>query len=496
MKGWSTFTTDEGGEAFLGAEQGFGLADVGVGEPAIARLRHGVAGGETRACGRGHLRRRPDRFGCFGYRDCGPEGLGGPRYLLTPSLATSFPRLVPLRLRVTLVVSLSAAAALSGSTVSAQIHTPPAGELPNPYRPFENHFKLAEGRWWGSTSAVDIDIDGQSIWVAERCAANSCAGSKLNPVLHFDASGRLRRRFGEGMFIFPNGIHVDGKGDVWVTDAQGPDGQDPDRDGKGHAVYKFSPTGRLLLTLGTPGVAGDGTGALLNGPSDIVTAPNGDIFVTDGAGGVDADAPPSTVARIVKYTKDGTFITAWGTLGSGPGELRTPQGLALDSRGRLFVADRGNAPHPDFRPGGTVPRCMAAVWWGDRNLHRPEWPTLRGRSGVERLQRGLGKGHSDRKRPRWHGDVLYPGLRGAADRNGWGGGRSRGWAGQRVWRQRRPGDPSAGADEVREVTTGLEDPYGLADGTPERDNAEIVAETDFTRVEPIVACPHAIGRSA
>ncbi|MCH7533845.1 MAG: SMP-30/gluconolactonase/LRE family protein [Gemmatimonadetes bacterium] len=250
---------------------------------------------------------------------------------------------VPGRRRVTLALSLVAAAALPSGTVSSQGHTQPADDLSNPYRPVENHFKLAEGRWWGSTSAVDIDIDGRSIWVAERCAANSCAGSKLNPVLKFDASGRLRRRFGEGMFIFPHGIHVDREGNVWVTDAQGPDGKDPDRDGKGHAVYKFSPTGRLLLTLGTPGVAGDGTGALLNGPSDVVTAPNGDIFVTDGAGGQDADAPPSTIARIVKYAKDGTFVTAWGAVGSGPGELRTPHGLALDARGRLFVADHGNA---------------------------------------------------------------------------------------------------------------------------------------------------------
>jgi hypothetical protein len=246
-------------------------------------------------------------------------------------------------MRVTLILAFVAAVVGSGRTVHAQGHTQPGDDLLNPYRPVENHFKLAEGRWWGSTSAVDIDIDGRSVWVAERCAANSCAGSKLNPVLKFDASGRLRKRFGEGMFIFPNGIHVDRQGSVWVTDGKGPDGKDPDRDGKGHTVYKFSPTGRLLLTLGTPGVAGDGTGALLNGPSGVVTAPNGDIFVADGAGGQEVDAPPSTIARIVKYAKDGMFITAWGTVGSGPGELRAPHGLALDARGRLFVADRGNA---------------------------------------------------------------------------------------------------------------------------------------------------------
>ena len=256
-------------------------------------------------------------------------------------MTTSLARWVPPRMRVTLVLLLVTASAASGETLSVQGHSPRADELPNPYRPVENHFKLAEGRWWGSTSAIDIDIDGSSLWVAERCAANGCAGSRLNPVLNFDASGRLRKRFGEGMFIFPYGIHVDREGDVWVTDAQGPDGHDPDRDGKGHAVYKFSPTGRLLLTLGTPGVAGDGTGALLNGPSDVVTASNGDIFVADG-GSQEADTPATTIARIVKYAKDGSFIGAWGTVGSGPGQLREPRGLALDSQGRLFVADRGN----------------------------------------------------------------------------------------------------------------------------------------------------------
>jgi sugar lactone lactonase YvrE len=250
--------------------------------------------------------------------------------------------------------------------MSAQGHAAQVDGLTNSYRSIENHFKLAEGRWWGSTSAVDIDVDGESIWVVERCASNSCAGSRLNPVLKFDASGRLLRRFGEGMFIYPRGIHVDREGNIWVTDAQGPDGADPERDGKGHAVYKFSPTGRLLLTLGTPGVVGNGTGALLSAPNDVVTAPSGDIFVADGdvvvrgghalrfngSGGGGADTSSRTVARIVKYAKDGSFIDAWGTPGSGPGELLAPSGLALDSRGRLFVADSGNDRVQIFDQGG------------------------------------------------------------------------------------------------------------------------------------------------
>ena len=102
-----------------------------------------------------------------------------------------------------------------------------------------------------ATSAVEIDPDGKSIWVAERCGANTCAGSTCPRILKFDADGRLVKSFGAGMFIFPHGIHVDREGNVWVTDARG-------KDGKGHQVFKFSPEGKLLLTLGKAGVAGEG----------------------------------------------------------------------------------------------------------------------------------------------------------------------------------------------------------------------------------------------
>lgn len=85
-----------------------------------------------------------------------------------------------------------------------------------------------------------------------------------------------------------------------------------------------------------------GGGNHLTQPNDVVTAPNGDIFVGDGHSGQNATAKPDTAARIVKYDKAGKFIKEWGKWGSGPGEFKTPHGLAFDSRGRLFVADRGN----------------------------------------------------------------------------------------------------------------------------------------------------------
>jgi sugar lactone lactonase YvrE len=136
------------------------------------------------------------------------------------------------------------------------------------------------------------------------------------------------------MFIRPHGIHVDREGNVWVTDGEGPDGKDPNRNGKGHQVFKLSPDGKVLMTLGKAGITGDGPDTF-NQPSAVLVAPNGDIFIGDGHGG-------NSNARVLKFSKDGKFIKAWGKKGVGPGEFETPHVLAMDSRGRLFVGDRGN----------------------------------------------------------------------------------------------------------------------------------------------------------
>jgi sugar lactone lactonase YvrE len=253
------------------------------------------------------------------------------------------------------VIVLATAALL----LAPQAATPPTNDLPDPYQAGQNIFQLPEGRKWGSTSAVDIDKDGRSIWVGERCGANSCADpatgamSPLDPVLKFDASGKLVKSFGAGMIAFAHGIHVDRDGNIWVTDAndnrprpaRGAAAGTPPRAAPaklvGHQVLKFSPEGKVLLTLGKAGVAGNPPDALTE-PNDVVTAPNGDIFVAEGHAGQNNNAPPDTVARISKFTKDGKFIKSWGKLGSETGNFRTPHGLAFDSRGRLFVADRGN----------------------------------------------------------------------------------------------------------------------------------------------------------
>jgi len=256
-------------------------------------------------------------------------------------------------------IVIVAAVALSGWRAFAQATVAPTNDLPNLYQSVENYFKLPAGRTWGSTSAVEIDKDGRSVWVAERCGENSCADpatgkmSPLDPVLKFDASGKLVTSFGAGMIAFAHGIYVDRDGNIWVTDANdnrprpargaAPGTPPPAPPAKlvGHQVIKFSPDGKVLMTLGKAGVAGNPPDALTE-PNDVVTAPNGDIYVAEGHSGQNNNAPPDTVARISKFTKDGKFIKSFGKLGSGPGEFRTPHSLAFDSRGRLFVADRGN----------------------------------------------------------------------------------------------------------------------------------------------------------
>ncbi|MBI3981594.1 MAG: hypothetical protein HY337_01700 [Gemmatimonadetes bacterium] len=222
----------------------------------------------------------------------------------------------------------------ASSPARAQAPVTPANDAPNPYRTIEGWAKMPGGRTWGSTSAVAIDRDGVSIWVAERCGANSCVGSTLDPVLKFDSTGTLVRSFGTGMILFPHGIDVDPEGNVWVTDCAciGAAAADSTR---GHQVFKFSPTGTLLLTLGTAGGAREP--GYFYQPNDVLVTSNGDIYVAEGHA-----SREGANARILKFTRDGTLVASWGNRGTGHGEFDQPHALAMDTRGRLFVGDRSN----------------------------------------------------------------------------------------------------------------------------------------------------------
>ncbi len=207
--------------------------------------------------------------------------------------------------------------------------------LPDPYKaPVENWgTPLPDGRKLGATIGVSIDSKG-NLWAVERCGTTrSCVGhDDVSPILEFDVkTGKLIKAFGAGMIVIPHDIFID-KNDhdaVWVVD-QGLDGN------RGQQVWKFSPEGKVLLTLGTAGKKGLGPDTF-NEPCSVVVGKNGDIFVADGHG-----ARNQTVARIVKFSKDGKYIKDFGKKGSAPGELDEPHAITMDAEGRVFVADRNN----------------------------------------------------------------------------------------------------------------------------------------------------------
>jgi hypothetical protein len=222
----------------------------------------------------------------------------------------------------------------------------PINNLPNPYETVRNWGTLPDARKWGSVSAVQVDVDGKSIWAGDRCGTNSCAGSKVDPIVKLDPAGKVVRSFGAGQIVWPHGIDVDRQGNVWVADARSATDAEvkkfPDAAGKGHTVTKFSPDGKVLLVLGTPGKAGNPPEAFTE-PNDVAIAGDGSIFVAESHGAQFLDANPENgIGRISKFSPDGKFIKSFGAYGYGPSEFRGPHALAFDSKGRLFVADRGN----------------------------------------------------------------------------------------------------------------------------------------------------------
>jgi DNA-binding beta-propeller fold protein YncE len=215
---------------------------------------------------------------------------------------------------------------------------------PNPYKMQENWARLPDGRKFGAAIKVQVDhSNGTSIWVFDRCASTECTNSMVAPIENFDASGAFQKAFGAGMFAVPHGFYVDRDGNVWAGDQIA-------RNGKGADLIKFSPDGRVLMTLGKPGMPGNGPD-YLSAVSAVVVAPNGEIYVADGHS-------IGTNDRIVKFSKDGKFITEWGKHGKANGEFDTPHGIALDSAGRIYVADRANNRIQIFEPDGK----FVAAW--------------------------------------------------------------------------------------------------------------------------------------
>ena len=177
-----------------------------------------------------------------------------------------------IRVTLRLGAGIFALIALSAEQTYAQGNNPNA--YPNPYQLQENWAKLPPGRTWGSTIGIEIDPDGKSLWTFDRCAALNCRGSTLDPIMKFDPNGVMQIKFGGGLVNDPHGFHVDREGNVWVSDTVA-------ENGKGQTVIKFSKEGKVLMTLGTPGVTGDANSTdAFDQPTDIYVALNGDIFVS------------------------------------------------------------------------------------------------------------------------------------------------------------------------------------------------------------------------
>ena len=225
--------------------------------------------------------------------------------------------------------------------------------LPNPApKVTRNWGELPAGRKWGTSAGLDIDPKDGHVWGYERCGAGTagggpvdCENNPVDPVFKFDRqTGKVLANFGKGVMVTPHGIHVDQQGNVWIADFAG------NKEGtRGHQVHKFNQKGEKLMSLGTAGKPGNADGQF-NQPNDVVVGPDGSIYVSDGHEGqgmttnqaIAEGIKRGATARISKFTADGKFIKSWGGLGVRHGEFRTPHAMVFDSRGRLWVADRGN----------------------------------------------------------------------------------------------------------------------------------------------------------
>lgn len=175
---------------------------------------------------------------------------------------------------------------------------------------------------WGQMPGIAIDKK-DNVWIYTRA----------NPVVQvYSPAGQLLQSWKEeDARTIPHSIKFDADGNIWLVDVGL------------HAARKFSPDGKVLLTLGTVGEAGDDE-RHFNKPTDITFGPNGDIFISDGYGN----------NRVMHFDKTGRFIKSWGQLGISSGQFSIPHAIAADSKGRLYVADRNNVRIQVFDSDGKL----------------------------------------------------------------------------------------------------------------------------------------------
>jgi len=186
---------------------------------------------------------------------------------------------------------------------------------------------------WEAMPGVAVDKQDR-IWIFTRSQP---------PIQVYQPDGILVRSWGEKTIETAHHLKIDRQGNIWVADIGL------------HIIRKFTPQGKILLTVGTPGVAGkDNTH--LDKPTDMAIAPNGDIFVSDGYGN----------NRVVHFNAEGQFVKEWGKLGVGPNDFSLPHAIAIDAKGRIYVADRNNVRIQIYNQQGKLIDSWANVIvpWG------------------------------------------------------------------------------------------------------------------------------------
>lgn len=183
-----------------------------------------------------------------------------------------------------------------------------------------------------------VEVAGVAVDSADRVYV-FCRGD--HPMIVFDKEGKFLNAWGEGVFANPHGIFIDHNDAVWCAD------------NGDHTLRRFSTEGVLQQTIGEPGVASE-TGFALEvspvrhagGPFNRLTncavLKSGEFYVADGYGN----------ARVHKFSADGTLQFSWGEPGAGPGQFNLPHGVAVDSAGKVYIADRENSRIQIFSPTG------------------------------------------------------------------------------------------------------------------------------------------------
>ena len=227
-----------------------------------------------------------------------------------------------MRIRWLSSCALIATAAFIGAA-HAQASYPCAHDLPNPYHMVTDWAEMPRG--WNPINAVTVD-EHNNFWGVDRCEDAGCKA-----VFEIAPSGKVLKNFGADLFVEPHAAAVDHDGNLWVVDSTA-------KGDRGLQVTKFAPDGRILFKLGKPG-QGRGSKALdiFDEPTGVAIGKNGDVFISEGHGEKENNS------RIMQFTKDGKFIKTFATRGSGDGQLSSPHAIAIDSRDRLLVADRGNS---------------------------------------------------------------------------------------------------------------------------------------------------------